>query len=85
MSFHAWKNMVNFKSHFVFKDMGITYEYKGATKFLGLCLTEDVKWNVHIEQLSNIEQKLLCNTITKRHYKYKYPEKDVFSSFLFKF
>jgi hypothetical protein len=41
MSFHAWQNIGNFKPHIVFKDMGITY--KGATKFLGLYLTEDIK------------------------------------------
>ena len=52
MSFYAWQNISNSKPHTVFKDMDITH--KGETKFLGLYLTEDIKWNVHIEHLSNI-------------------------------
>jgi hypothetical protein len=52
MSFHTWQNISNFKQHIVFKDLDITY--KGETKFLGLYLSEDIKWNVHIEHLSNI-------------------------------
>jgi hypothetical protein len=52
MLFHAWPNINNSKPRIVFKDTDFTY--KGATKFLGLYLTEDIKWNVHIEHLSNM-------------------------------
>ena len=31
--------------------------YENATKFLGLYLTEDVKWDVHIKHVSNILNK----------------------------
>jgi hypothetical protein len=52
MSFHTWQNISNSKPHTVFKDMDISY--KGKTKFLGLYLTDDIKWKVHIEHLSKI-------------------------------
>jgi len=37
-----------------------TLKYKNETKFLGLYLTEDVKWDVHI--------KHVCNILNKNHY-----------------
>jgi hypothetical protein len=46
MSFH-WQNIGYFMPHFVFEDMGIIYT--GTTRFLGIYLTEHIKWNVHIE------------------------------------
>jgi hypothetical protein len=46
ISFHAWQNENNLKPQIVFRDMDI--RYKGDTKFLGLYLTEDVKWDVHM-------------------------------------
>jgi hypothetical protein len=51
ISFHAWQNKNNLKPQIVFRDMDIRY---GDTKFLGLYLTEDVKWDVHINHKSNI-------------------------------
>ena len=48
ISFHAWQNKSNLKSEIVFQDMAI--KYKNETKFLGLHLTEDVKWDVHIKR-----------------------------------
>jgi hypothetical protein len=38
-------------------------KYKNETKFLGLYLTEDVKWDMHINYVCNILNEL-CNTIT---------------------
>jgi hypothetical protein len=37
---------LNLKPEIVFQNMDI--KYKNETNFLGLCLTEDVKWDVHI-------------------------------------
>jgi hypothetical protein len=51
-SFHAWQNKSNLKPQIVFRAMDI--RYKGGTKFLGLYLTEDVKWEVQIKHISNI-------------------------------
>jgi hypothetical protein len=51
ISFHAWQNKSNFKPKIVFQDMDI--RYKNETIFLGLYLTEDVKWDVHIKYVSN--------------------------------
>jgi hypothetical protein len=55
ISFHAWQNKSNLKPEIVFQDMGI--KYKNETKFLGLYLTEDVKWDVHIKHVCNILNK----------------------------
>jgi hypothetical protein len=52
ISFHAWQNKNKLKPQIVFRDMDI--RYKGETKFLGLYLTEDVKWDVHRNHISNI-------------------------------
>jgi len=58
ISFHAWHNKSNLKPEIVFQDMDI--KYKNETKFLGLYLTEDVKWDVHI--------KHVCNILNKKYY-----------------
>ena len=55
ISFHAWQNKSNLKPKTVFQEMDI--EYKNETKFLGLYLTEDVKWYVHIKHLCHILKK----------------------------
>jgi len=55
ISFHAWQNKSNLKPETVFQDMDI--KYKNETKFLGLCLTEDVRWDVHIKHVCNILNK----------------------------
>jgi hypothetical protein len=55
ISFHAWQNKSNLKLKILFQDMDI--KYKNETKFLGLYLTEDVKWDVHIKHLCNILNK----------------------------
>ena len=55
ISFHAWQNKSNLKPKTVFQEMDI--EYKNETKFLGLYLTEDVKWDVHIKHLCHILKK----------------------------
>jgi hypothetical protein len=55
ISFHAWQNKSNLKPEIVFQDMDIRYE--NETKFLGLYLTKDVKWDVHIKHASNILNK----------------------------
>ena len=55
ISFHAWQNKSNLKPEIIFQDMDI--RYKNETKFLGLYLTEDVKWDVHIKHVSNILNK----------------------------
>ena len=46
---------IKVKPEIVFQDMDIIY--KNETKFLGLYLTEDVKWNVHITHVCNILNK----------------------------
>ena len=55
ISFHAWQSKSNLKPEIVFQDMDI--RYKNETKFLGLYLTEDVKWDVHIKHVNNILNK----------------------------
>jgi hypothetical protein len=55
MSFHAWQNKSNLTFKIVFQDMII--KYKNETKFLGLHLTEDVKWDVHVKYLSYTQEK----------------------------
>jgi hypothetical protein len=55
ISFHAWQNKNNLKPVIVFQDMDI--KYKNETKFLGLYLTEDVNWDVHINHVCNILNK----------------------------
>jgi len=62
ISFHAWQNKSTLKPRIVFPDMDI--KYKNETKFIGLYLAEDLKWDVHIKHVYYIEQKLLCKTIT---------------------
>jgi hypothetical protein len=49
ISFHAWQNKNNLKPEIVFQDMDI--KYKNERKFLGLYLTEDVKWDVLINHV----------------------------------
>jgi hypothetical protein len=58
ISFHAWRNKSNMKPEIAFQDMDITY--KDETKFLGLYLTEDVEWDVHIKHVSNTLSKNYC-------------------------
>jgi len=58
ISFHAWQNKSNLKPEIVFHDMDI--KYKNETKFLGLYLTEDLKWDVYI--------KHVCNILNKNYY-----------------
>ena len=58
ISFHARQNKGNLKPEIVFQDMNI--KYTNETKFLGLYLTEDVKWDVHI--------KHVCNILNKNYY-----------------
>jgi hypothetical protein len=53
--FHAWQNKSNLKPKIVFQNVDI--KYKNETKFLGLYLTEDVNWDVHIKQLCTILNK----------------------------
>jgi hypothetical protein len=55
ISFHAWQNKNNPTPETVFQDMII--KYKNETKFLGLHLAEDVKWNVHVKYVHNILNK----------------------------
>jgi hypothetical protein len=55
ISFHAWQNKNNLKPEIVFEDMDM--KYKKETKFLVLYLTEDVKWDVHINHVCNILNK----------------------------
>ena len=55
ISFHAWQNKRNLNPEILFQDMNI--RYKNETKVLGLYLTEDVKWHVHIKHVSNILNK----------------------------
>jgi hypothetical protein len=56
ISFHAWQKKNNLKPEIVLQDMDI--KYKNETKFLGLYLTEDVKWDVHIKYVCNILKKI---------------------------
>ena len=58
ISFHAWQNKSNLKPEIIFQNMAI--KYRNETKFLGLYLTEDVKWEVHI--------KHVCNMLNKNYY-----------------
>jgi hypothetical protein len=58
MSIHAWQNKNNLKPKIVFQDMDI--KHKNETNFLGLYLTEDVKWDVHV--------KHLCTSLNKNYY-----------------
>jgi hypothetical protein len=55
ISFHAWQSKSSLKPEIVFQDVHIRYE--NETKFLGLYLTEDVKWDVHIKHVNNILNK----------------------------
>jgi hypothetical protein len=52
VSFHASQNKSNLKPQIVFQDVDI--RYKNERKFLGLYLTENVKWDVQIKHVSNI-------------------------------
>jgi len=47
MLLHTWKNEGVLKSYIIFK--GIDSKCKYKTKFLGLHLTGDIKWDVHIK------------------------------------
>ena len=58
MSFHAWQNKNNPSPEIIFQDM--TIKYKNETRFLGIHLTEDVKWEVHV--------KYVCNILNKNYY-----------------
>ena len=58
ISFHAWQNKSNIKPKIPFQNVDI--KYKNETKFLGLYLTEDVKWEVHINHV--------CNLLNKNYY-----------------
>jgi len=58
ISFHAWQNKSTLKPEIAFQDMAS--KYKNETKFLGLYLTEDVKWDVHI--------KYMCNILNENYY-----------------
>ena len=55
ISFQAWQNKSNLKPEIVFQGMDI--KYNNETKFLGLYLTENVKWDVHIKHVCNILNK----------------------------
>jgi hypothetical protein len=55
ISFYSWQNKNNLKPKIVFQDMDI--KYKNNTKSLGLYLTEDVKWDVHLKHVSDILNK----------------------------
>ena len=55
MSFHAWQNKGYLKPDIVFQEMDTGY--KKVAKFLGLYLTEGIKWNMHIQHLSNTLNK----------------------------
>jgi len=58
ISFHAWQNKNNPTPEIIFQDMII--KHKSETKFLGLHLAEDVKWNMHV--------KYVCNILNKNYY-----------------
>jgi len=84
ITFHAWQNESNLKPKILFQGMNI--KYTNETKFLGLYLTEDIKWDVHI--------KHLCNILNKNYYviqllktvnEYKYLEKYIFCKISFTF
>jgi hypothetical protein len=55
ISFHAWHIKSNLKPKTVFQNMDV--KYKNETTFLGLYLTEDVKWDVHIKHVFNMLNK----------------------------
>jgi len=48
MLLHTWKNKGVLKSYIIFKGTDIKCKYK--TTFLGLQLTEDMKWDVHVKR-----------------------------------
>jgi hypothetical protein len=58
ISFHALQNKSNLKPEIVFQDMDI--KYKNETKFFGIYVTEDIKWDVHI--------KHVCSILNKNYY-----------------
>jgi len=58
VSCRAWQNKSNLKPEIIFQDMNI--KYTNETKFLGLYLTEDVKWDVHV--------KHACIILNKNYY-----------------
>jgi hypothetical protein len=63
ISFHAWQNKCNLKPEIVYQNLDI--KYKSETKFLGLHLTEDIRWDAHITHVCNmLKQELLHNPIT---------------------
>ena len=55
---HTWKNKGDLKPHIIFK--GIDIKCKQETKFLGLFLTDDMKWGVHIKYTSSKLNRSYC-------------------------
>jgi hypothetical protein len=54
ISSHSWQNKNILKPKIIFQDMDI--KYKNDTKFLGLYLTEEVNWDVHIIHASDMKK-----------------------------
>ena len=50
MLFHTWQIKNFLKPIIIFEATDIKYKYE--TTFLGLYLTENIKWDVHIKDLS---------------------------------
>jgi hypothetical protein len=50
LSFHTWQNKIPLKPQIVFNNRDVNYS--SETKFLGLHLTECLKWEAHIRYLS---------------------------------
>ena len=55
MSFHAWQNKSYLKPEIIFQEMDTGY--RKEAKFLGLYLSEDIKWDMHMQHLSNTLNK----------------------------
>jgi hypothetical protein len=58
MSFHTWQRKGPLKPQIKFE--GIDTAYKLGTKFLGVCINENVKWDGHIKYLYSKLTKSYC-------------------------
>ena len=58
MSFHAWQNKNNLTPEIILQNKII--KYKNETRFLGVYLTDDIKWDMHV--------KHVCNALNKNYY-----------------
>jgi hypothetical protein len=79
LSFHTLQNKIPLKPGIIFNNRDVNYSTE--TKFLGLHLTECLKWEAHIRYLSIKLNKSFY--VPQIYHRYKYLEEYVFCSFSF--